>query len=98
MADLIRINGQGMAPEIREKFFDPFFTTKEKEEGHGMGLAVVNGIVKWHGGFITFESEPQKGTAFHVYFPVARKGTQPELGLKGPLPAGNEHLLLIDDC
>jgi len=93
----VRDTGLGIAPEIREKIFDPFFTTKEKEEGTGMGLAVVDGIVKGHGGFITVESKPQKGTAFHVYLPVARKCTQPEIELKGPLPTGSEHILLIDD-
>jgi len=93
----VRDTGHGIPPEIRERIFDPFFTTKEKEEGTGMGLAVVDGIVKGHGGFITVESEPGKGTAFQVYFPVARKCTQPEIELKGPLPTGTEHILLIDD-
>jgi len=93
----VRDTGHGIAPEIREKIFDPFFTTKEKEEGTGMGLAVVDGIVKGHGGFITVESKPQKGTAFHVFLPVARKCTQPEIELKVPLPGGSEHILLIDD-
>ena len=62
--------GAGIAPEIREKIFDPYFTTKEIGKGTGMGLAIVHGIVKSYGGFISCHSQPGEGTVFHVFLPV----------------------------
>jgi CheY-like chemotaxis protein len=89
--------GHGMPAEVVGKIFNPFFTTKEKEEGTGMGLAVVHGIVKGHGGLITVQSEPGKGTTFEVYFPLAKEKARPEIKVNEPLPTGNEHILFIDD-
>jgi len=91
--------GQGMDKSVTEKIFDPYFTTKKKGEGTGLGLAVVHGIVKNHGGHITVYSELGQGTAFHVYLPLVADNIRPKVEKKpGLLLAGQgEHILLVDD-
>jgi PAS domain S-box-containing protein len=64
--------GCGIADKDIEKIFDPFFS--EKFTGRGMGLAVVMGIVRAHGGVVTVESEPGRGSIFRAYFPVYAEG------------------------
>jgi signal transduction histidine kinase len=63
--------GTGMEDEVLEKIFLPFYTTKDVNEGTGLGLAVVNGIVTSHGGFIRVDSAPGKGSTFEVRLPVS---------------------------
>ena len=62
--------GPGIMPEIRKRMFEPFFTTKEVGKGTGMGLAIIHGIVKNCGGFVSCHSQPGEGTVFHVFLPV----------------------------
>jgi two-component system, NtrC family, sensor kinase len=64
-------NGQGIAPEIRERIFDPFFTTKPVGHGTGLGLSISYGIVKAHGGRITVQSQPGHGSTFTIWLPLA---------------------------
>ena len=64
--------GAGIAKEQLENIFNPFFTTKK--DGVGLGLAIVSKIVDEHGGRITVESEPGKGSVFHVLLPANRPG------------------------
>ncbi len=89
--------GTGIDPKIREKIFDPFFTTKGVGQGTGMGLAVVYGIVKSHGGAITVESTLGKGTTFHILLPRSGQQVAEAKETKGTLPRGTERVLLIDD-
>ncbi len=62
--------GMGMSKEVLDKIFVPFFTTKDVNEGTGLGLAVVQGIVTAHGGTISVESTEGKGTRFDVLLPI----------------------------
>lgn len=94
----VKDTGQGMESEVVERIFDPFFTTKEVDKGTGIGLSVVQGIIKNHNGYVFVESEPGEGTAFHMYFPITVK-TKPEETLEDnvQLPRGNERILFVDD-
>ncbi len=89
--------GSGIDSRILQRIFEPFFTTKEKEKGTGMGLAVVHGIVKDHGGVIHVESMVDKGTTVTVLLPrvIADTSEKDESALS--VSRGNEHILFIDD-
>jgi CheY-like chemotaxis protein/two-component sensor histidine kinase len=69
----VRDTGTGIAPEVIDKIFDPYFTTKGPAKGSGMGLAVVHGIVESHGGGITVNSRPGRGSTFTVFLPATRQ-------------------------
>ncbi|HEY3897576.1 MAG TPA: PAS domain S-box protein [Chthoniobacter sp.] len=90
--------GCGMDRETLARIFDPFFTTKSQSEGTGLGLSVVHGIMKAHGGAITVYSEPGRGTVFHLYFP-AMEGTVASVQAPArPVPKGSgERILYVDD-
>ncbi|MFO7751533.1 MAG: transporter substrate-binding domain-containing protein [Desulfobacteraceae bacterium] len=90
--------GNGIPEQFIDKIFEPYFTTKRKGRGTGLGLSVVHGIIKSHGGHITVYSEPGKGTTFHIYLPrTLEKSRDPEKLNHDPVPGGTEHILLIDD-
>jgi CheY-like chemotaxis protein len=90
-------SGEGISPEVQQQIFNPYFTTKEKGKGTGLGLAVVQGIVKSYSGAVTVESEAGKGAAFHVYLPIIKRRIIAEDEIVKPLPMGHERILMVDD-
>ena len=94
----VKDTGWGMDEETVKHIFEPFYTTKGVGEGTGLGLAMVHGIVKQHGGHLTCRSEPGKGTSLHIYFPaeVSSKEAEPAELMTMPL-GGTETILLVDD-
>jgi len=93
----VKDTGHGMSEATLAKIFDPYFTTKAKGVGTGLGLTVVHGIVKKHGGAIRVQSELGKGSTFHLYFPAVPKEAASEARPIGQMPTGHERILLIDD-
>jgi PAS domain S-box-containing protein len=89
--------GHGIEPKILERIFDPYFTTKKVGEGSGMGLSVVHGIVKSHGGYFLVDSELGKGTTFQVFFPYIESKLEPEIEITVEIPRGKERILFVDD-
>jgi PAS domain S-box-containing protein len=89
--------GPGIDPEIIDQVFDPYFTTKEVGKGSGLGLAVVLGIIKSHGGAIFVDSKPGKGTTFTMLFPLATEKPMVEAQTTEKLPTGHETILFVDD-
>ncbi len=90
--------GTGMDAKTREKIFDPFFTTKEVGKGTGLGLAMVYGIIKQHGGDITVYSEPGHGTTFKMYFPrIPAPSGEAIPTMSAALSGGTETVLLAED-
>lgn len=90
--------GHGIAPAIKDRILEPYFTTKSKDEGTGLGLSMVHGIVKKYGGHLTFQSEAGKGTTFHVLFPkIQASETDREDHTAEQIPGGSEHIWVLDD-
>jgi PAS domain S-box-containing protein len=91
-------SGMGMSPEVRARIFEPFFTTKQGNQGTGLGLAVVYGIVVGHHGFIEVDSAPGAGATFSVYLPMSENTA---VAIQAPgnteFPSGTEKLLIVDD-
>ena len=89
--------GHGMSPEVIERIFDPFFTTKNKGQGTGMGLSVVHGIVKSHGGALTVDSTAGRGSVFTVFLPAIESEWIANKEPANLLVTGSEHILFVDD-
>ncbi len=90
--------GVGMTPEVLEKIFEPFFTTKEIGKGTGLGLSTTLAIVRSHGGFVTVESIPGRGTRFRIHLPAERGTSETGNGAPhGEFPRGHEELILVID-
>lgn len=91
-------NGHGMEAAVLQRIFEPFFTTKPSGKGTGLGLSVVHGIIKAHKGAILVESEPSRGTVFHVYLPVqAIPAAEPASPPKELAQGRGERILFVDD-
>ena len=89
--------GTGMNATTLNRIFEPYFTTKEQGEGTGLGLAVVHGIVRDHGGDIQVYSEIGVGTTFEVLLPLMRAEDKKTIETSTPLETGHETILLVDD-
>ena len=91
-------SGSGIPAGIRDRIFEPFFTTKEPGKGTGMGLTVVQTIVRSHGGRIELDTEPPPGTRFHIWLPVAADRAAAGVETQPAVPArGKGSVLVIDD-
>ncbi|MEO6786484.1 MAG: ATP-binding protein [Chthoniobacteraceae bacterium] len=94
----VRDTGRGMDPATLRRIFEPFFTSKRPGEGTGLGLAVVHGIVTGHGGVVTVESAPGKGSTFRLYFPLAKKPAFVPEPCVAAAPCGHgERVLVVED-
>lgn len=89
--------GHGMEKETIERIFEPFFTTKEPGKGTGLGLAMVYGIIKNHGGFISVYSVPGMGTTFKIYLPRSEETLKTQIAGKEEKSMANETILVVDD-
>jgi len=90
--------GHGISQELVGKIFDPYFTTKEQGKGTGLGLAVVYGIVKKHGGIIKVYSKIGKGSTFDIYLPLMKKSIDTEsVSEVEDYQGEGEWILLVDD-
>jgi len=94
----VRDTGVGMSAEVRERAFEPFFTTKGANQGTGLGLSTVYGIVQQHDGMVHLYSEPGVGTTFKVYWPAHARLAESVGNKLEPLPPrGQETILLAED-
>ena len=94
----VRDTGTGISPEVMKRLFDPLFTTKKPGKGSGLGLTMVNRIVKDAGGFISLKSEPGEGTEFTLYLPATASASvrSAPKASKNLMP-GRGMVLVVDD-
>lgn len=94
---IIADTGCGISEDDLRNVFDPFFSTKtsDKRRGSGLGLSIVDAVVKDHGGYIDVQSSLGTGTTFYTYFPVTRETAETESSDR--VEGGNESVLIVDD-
>lgn len=90
----VQDHGCGMDEETSSRIFEPYFTTREVNEGAGLGLSVVHGLVRILGGDITVETAPGAGSTFHVFLPLAVAGARARRSASGA-PPGDEDPVLV---
>ncbi len=94
----IRDNGRGMDAAVLRRVFEPFFTTKDKATNPGLGLTMAYKTIKDHGAFLGIESDPGKGTAVDMFFPMASDDATVELvTAEDQVVPGKGNILLIED-
>ena len=92
----VRDTGRGMEPEVLARIFDPFFTTKE--DGRGLGLSALLGILRGHGAGLEILSRPGAGSTFRLYFPASGEPDEAGAAAAPPFPGGfRGHVLVVDD-
>lgn len=94
----IKDTGHGIAEKDIDRIFDPFFSTRFT--GRGLGLPVVLGIVRAHGGMVAVDSKPHCGSIFQVFFPLSAQALplrEPDREIQPPEPDRNKKILLVDD-
>ena len=89
--------GSGIDDSILSKIFDPFFTTKEKGKGSGLGLSIVDGLVKSHNGFIEVKSKKGEGTTFNLYFPAINNVDSSKEKAEKQTSMAGKVILVVDD-
>jgi CheY-like chemotaxis protein len=89
--------GCGISDDIVQKILDPFFTTKttDQKRGSGLGLSVVDAVVRDHNGYLDLKTQAGKGTSFCLYFPITRKSSDEDHSDK--ISGGSETILVVDD-
>jgi len=93
-------NGCGIGPEQMMHIFEPFYTTKDVNEGTGLGLSMVYGTAQSHGGVVTVDSEPGKGTTIRLHLPLLATAEGMEEGAgeeEAPAEGEGATVLLADD-
>ncbi len=94
----VRDTGTGMDEQTLKHAFDPFFTTNEPGRVTGLGISVVFGAIREHGGAVSLDSRPGHGTSCVILLPLSERA-RPEIGALAPQarPAGSLRVLLLDD-
>jgi len=91
----VKDHGIGISEKHISKIFDPYFTTKQT--GSGLGLATSYAIIKKHDGYMTVDSEIEKGTVFHIYLPASLKDFEKTEDMEKPMHQGHGKILVMDD-